>query len=112
LLAALPEGEFMATYRLKLSAGEALLLFRIAVDLRVKREDALGLTAASKDEMVLTAKAVEVDVRKGFLEARFYGVVDLWLAELGYRSNSLDEVKQVQALRTRIEAKARSSIGR
>ena len=94
----------MATNRLKLSAGEALLLFRIAVDLRVKREDALGLTAAGKDEMVLTAKAVEAGVRNDFLEGRLYGVVDLWLAELEYRSNSLDEVKQVQAFRTRIAA--------
>jgi hypothetical protein len=94
----------MATDRLNLSAGDALLLFRIAVDLRVRREDALGLTAAGKDEMVLLAKAVETGVRHDFLEARFYGVVDLWLAELEYRSNSLDEVKQVQALRTRIAA--------
>jgi len=94
----------MVTDRLKLSAGEALLLFRIAVDLRVKREDALGLTAASKDEKVLTAKAVEAGARNDFLEARLYSVATDWLTELEYRSNSLDEVRQAQALRERIAA--------
>ena len=94
----------MATDRLNLSAGEASLLYRIAVDLRVKREDALGLPAASKDEKVSAAKAVASGARNGFLDALLYSVVDIWLTELEDRSNSLDEVKQVQALRTRIAA--------
>ena len=85
--------------KLPLTKAEARLVYQAAAGVRVPREDTLGLEYANKDAQVLAAREIEAGARAGSLKIDDLAVVDGWLAELERRSQSLDNVEAIAALR-------------